>query len=335
MNDLMEFIKVQWDDIHHSRNQEWKVLALLVPVYASFFVRTLDSRIRMAIAFLGLIVCVVGLFMSLSHWIIFYNKRQIISQCEKAIGIEVDFRRTPVPVQSLIVFTYFILGTPLAGWTMWVFSGNSTTVFIVSVFVLVVGLGFSFTSAIVMRKQFSLNNPKVLRLCGKLKSMDARVLEGDFSAFPLYARMDDLCRCIQLLHGRPLKLVANKLYDDESPWDVTKWSFTKAEGSDKVTDKKLLLNPSDEFQVSFATEKSDQQPHLHEKVFDIYISSSRIEASFEKGKPRASVDNGILIIPPMVPHKVTLHGPTFVVQCAIKGGCVDGDKQIIQEDIAE
>ena len=29
MVNLLEFIRIQWDDIHHSRNQDWKVLAII------------------------------------------------------------------------------------------------------------------------------------------------------------------------------------------------------------------------------------------------------------------------------------------------------------------
>ncbi|MDI6791314.1 MAG: hypothetical protein QME81_00375 [bacterium] len=38
MADLMEYIKIQWADIHHTRNQEWKVLVIIVGVFYALFI---------------------------------------------------------------------------------------------------------------------------------------------------------------------------------------------------------------------------------------------------------------------------------------------------------
>ena len=146
--------------------------------------------------------------------------------------------------------------------------------------------------------------------------------------FPLIAELNDLVECLKLLKQNPLKLVANKFYENESMWNVSKWSFVSSKG--KVMDKKLLLNPEDTFQFSIADERSRQDLHVHNKVFEIYISYSKMEVTYfiDQKKETAQVSKGILLVPPNVLHKVKLYGPTFVFQAIIDRGKIHNDKDI-------
>ncbi|MFB0525142.1 MAG: hypothetical protein ACETVZ_06340, partial [Phycisphaerae bacterium] len=270
MPDLMEYIKVQWTDIHHSRNQEWKILAVLGGVFASLFVRPLDPPVQIAITIFGLIVCAMGIYISVAHWMIFYSKRQLITQCEKALGIRTKLRRAPFPVQGVIVLIYFLFASALSGWLGWLLWGSFFISSIVAVVVFVLGLCFSIIWALRMRKILDADEQKVLILSSKDKQNCENNCASDFPRFPLQVELDDLAKCLTLMGQRPLKLVANKIFKDESLWDEPQWSFTSRKG--KVEDKKLLLNLGDEFQFSVANEHSKQELHLHKQIFEICIS---------------------------------------------------------------
>ena len=56
MKDLVEYIKVQWADIHHTRNADWKVLIIIIGVfYALFNVDPKTTELQVAIVVVGLI----------------------------------------------------------------------------------------------------------------------------------------------------------------------------------------------------------------------------------------------------------------------------------------
>jgi len=329
MSDLMEYIKVQWADIHHSRNQEWKILAVLGAVFASLLATSLDPLVQVAITIFGLVVCVMGIYITVAHWMIFYSKRQFITQCEKALGITATFHRAPFPVQGVIVLIYFLFASALSGWLGWLIWDSFFISSAVAIVVLVLGLCFSIICTSSMRKILDANEQKVLILNSKSKLNSVNNCESDFPRFPLHVELDDLAKCLTLMGQRPLKLVAKKLFEDESLWDKPKWSFTSSKA--KVEDKKLLLNLGDEFQFSVASEHSKQEFHLHKKIFEICISESKMEIEYVyEGALKASeIAKGALIVPPNVLHKIQLHGLTFVFQCAIKGGMVHDDREVV------
>ena len=151
-----------------------------------------------------------------------------------------------------------------------------------------------------------------------------------FYNFLRVAEIDDLVSCLNLLGDRPVKLVANDFFGDESQWDTIQWSFQVTQG--KVTDKKLLPNPEDSFQFSVANESSKQDLHVHEKVYEIYVAPSGAEVDYCSAGSRrsAQVSKGVLIVPPNLPHKVKLFGPTFVFQAATQGGAVDTDRRQVR-----
>lgn len=330
MSDLMEYIKVLWADIHHSRNQEWKILAVLGGVFASLFVAPLDVTAQKTIMIFGLVFCGLGTYVTYAHWQIFYNKRQIISQCEKALGIRIKLERTPFPVQGIIFAVYIVLAGALVGWLVRLFVSSFFVAGVVTIVIITLGLVGDVKLAYLLRHKCNLDDPEVLEIVGDDILDKRRLWDAGFPKFPLRAELDDLAKCIKLLGQRPLKLICNELYKDESRWEGRDWTF---EGTTEgVTDKKLLLNPKDRFQFSIANERSKQQFHEHKGVVEIFASHSKIGVFFvSEGKEDSlEISKGVLIVPAGVTHKVQLHGLTFVFQCTVDGYRISSDKQIVR-----
>jgi hypothetical protein len=144
---------------------------------------------------------------------------------------------------------------------------------------------------------------------------------------PLVAATPQLAACLKLLHGRPLKLVAEARHDDERPWITPLWTFQVRDGHVAVKD--LLELPADRSQFSVANENSRQQSHKHLNVFELYISAFPMDVQYRQadGTPETlTVECGAMLVPPTVEHHVVLHGLTFVVQCATPEHRVGTDK---------
>jgi hypothetical protein len=130
---------------------------------------------------------------------------------------------------------------------------------------------------------------------------------------PLWAEKTRLDDALARLGTRPLKLIADAVVPEygESPWGGGAWAF-----------KNLLASATDSFQFSIAGPESKQDYHRHEHVFEIYASEHAIELFYrdaEGASHTAAVVSGIMMVPPGVPHKVTLAGLTFVFQAALEG----------------
>lgn len=123
MVDLMEYIKVQWTDIHNTRNQDWKVLVIIVGIfYALFRISPQNFWLHIAVTISGLIASGMGIYMSLSHWWLIFSKIRIIELCEEKLGIlgvRQSKIRPPLPVQGLIMLFYFFIAGILFGWLVW------------------------------------------------------------------------------------------------------------------------------------------------------------------------------------------------------------------------
>jgi len=131
MPDLMEYIKVQWADIHHSRNQEWRVLVIIIGIfYALFKINPEYICLHVAITILGLFACGMGIYMSLVHWGLSSSKRLIIKACEEKLGIVAKFYQSPFPVHGLILLMYFFIASILLGWLIWLLLGKILISFI-------------------------------------------------------------------------------------------------------------------------------------------------------------------------------------------------------------
>jgi len=321
--DLIEYIKIQWADIHHSRNQEWKAIAIIIGIfYAIFKIDIQHINLHIAIAILGLIACGMGVYISLMHWFIFYNKIQIIRACEEKLGICPKFYRAFLPVQGLMVLLHLFIASILGGWLVWLFSKNMQFSFLA--FSVLFGLSISGCFFAKSKVQKTIEKLDI-----NIEGSDQAEKQISFPDFPLIAELNDLTDCLFHMGERPLKLIAGKIFSNESEWDVAKWSFKVEDKA--VIDKKLLLNPADKFEFSVANENSRQDFHVHKDLFEIYISHSRIDITYlEKGnKKNLSLSKGVLIVPPGVPHQVKLYGLTFVFQTVQNEGKVETDKEIV------
>ncbi len=154
--------------------------------------------------------------------------------------------------------------------------------------------------------------------------------ETKTSKFPLIAELNDLTNCLEQMGDRPLKLIADMVCRKfgETEWDKPQWSYVHREGI--IEDRKLLPNSNDTFQFSIANNKSKQEFHLHQEVFEIFVSDSKIKIVFirDKKEETMEVSSGVLIVPPGIMHKVEIHGITFVFQSTIKGSKIHEDKQV-------
>jgi hypothetical protein len=328
MSDLMEYIKVQWDDIHHSRKQEWQFLLPLVGIFAGLFTTTVSEHLQVPLSLLGLVVCSLGLYTSVAHWTIFYSKRQLIRQCERSLGINARVKRSPFPVQGIIVMLYVLLGSCLLCWLLVSATGYTIFPHILAVVVFCCGSAVTYKLARWFRRILDLNDEGVLTLDTR-RFMDCRKpARPDLPDIPLYAEQRDIEDCLTLLGKRPLKIVANELHRDETPWNGGKWLFTQEQA--EVVDKKLLVNACDIFQFSVANESSRQEYHTHKGVVEIFVGQSQMRVYYgPAGRERSmEVSRGVLIVPPHLRHKVELWGCTFVFQCAVHGVIINNDKEL-------
>ncbi|MFQ5645723.1 MAG: hypothetical protein ACE5GM_02230 [bacterium] len=155
--DLIEYIKIHWADIHHSRNQDWKILILIAGIfYILFKIPDNNNSLYLLMVVLGLVACGMGAYISISHWFIFYRKMLVIKQCELKLGIELkkDFYNFPFPfdffpVQGIIVFIYFFIAGILVGWLILKLKLG----ILFAVIILTAVLSFGFNVCVKMKKK--------------------------------------------------------------------------------------------------------------------------------------------------------------------------------------
>jgi hypothetical protein len=328
--ELLQYIAIQWADIHHSRNQDWKELFVVAGVYSALFVANRDNPrgtgLQVAISLTGIFACIVGGYVARAHWRIFLSKHRVIEACERALGIHIRLLQNPLSVQGVILLVYFLLGAPLVGWVIWLtlnkYSGYAAAIAIgASVVVVVLGLPFCWWQQSAIKNEVSRN----VRVT--LESSPAHSL-----ANPLVAGFAELEACLKLLGEHPLKLIAEAVQPvyKESDWVQPVWAFESENST--ITSKPLLALPEDSFQLSVANEQSKQDFHFHVNVLEIYASSLRMEITYRRdGKDAVlAVARGIVIVPPGLTHKVELHGLTLVFQVALGGGQVHNDKVLVK-----
>lgn len=118
VSDLMEFIKAEWADIHHSRNQEWTILAM-IGVSFYFLSQAEDLAQKGAAIGFGIGACIVGIFISMRHWALLLSKIKVINICERKLGIKVVYPQFPISVQGMIIMLYFVIISVLSGFLVW------------------------------------------------------------------------------------------------------------------------------------------------------------------------------------------------------------------------
>ena len=162
MVDLMEYIKIQWADIHHTRNQEWKVLVIIIGVFYAFFnVNIQHVTLHIAISIVGLIACGIGIYMSIVHWLIFYGKMKAIAACEKEMGIHARFYMPPLPIQGLIVLVYFFVIAILSAWLAWLLDGRTSVSCVTFIVCIVVGFSICLLAKLKIEKTIEKLEPMI------------------------------------------------------------------------------------------------------------------------------------------------------------------------------
>ncbi|KYK34631.1 MAG: hypothetical protein AYK18_13950 [Theionarchaea archaeon DG-70] len=107
-SDLTEFIKAQWADIHHSRNQDWTILAM-VGVSFYFLSQAEDLASRGAAIGFGIGTCLIGICISMRHWALLLSKTKMINICQEKLGIKAEYHEFPFAVQGMIIMLYFLI----------------------------------------------------------------------------------------------------------------------------------------------------------------------------------------------------------------------------------
>jgi len=148
---LLELIKNEWADIHHSRNQEWTSLVIIGGVFYAFF-NVSEKDVQQTIALFGFIACMLSIMMLYRHWKLFRKKIYLITLLEKEIGICLEFYKNEkedrkvkkITVQSILMQFYFLLGSSLAGGFVWCKFENSIIFWVTSLAVFIIGIILCF-----------------------------------------------------------------------------------------------------------------------------------------------------------------------------------------------
>jgi uncharacterized membrane protein YqjE len=94
--------------------------------------------------------------MARAHWRIFSSKLKVIRACEQKVGIvKIKLLGNCLPVQGLILLVYFLLGAPLVGWVMWLWTRSLWASFLVSVLLVISGVAICFWQQCSIRNQVS------------------------------------------------------------------------------------------------------------------------------------------------------------------------------------
>jgi general stress protein CsbA len=318
----LEYIKLQWADIHHSRQQEWKALAAVAGIYLAIAQvglpegqAALNAALgaRIFLGLLGALSAFLGACISWQHHTIFLHKISVINKLERQIGIQYPMRSEPFSVQVLLFLLFGGICSAFVGITL--------------------GYGADAVGRYTLRF-WAYGVGVVVFLAGFLQFAYVRRREATKAAsygfsHPFYAEMGNLERCLAFLGDVPLKLVVGGTLDRpgirEVPWESPRWAW---HSDYKTITKAVLLNQRDVFQFSLANASSKQDWHRHSDTFEIYVSNRPME--LEYGEPgaeeRIHVNQGVLIVPPGVRHEAQLQGNTFVFQATLAGQGLGEDK---------
>lgn len=317
MSDVAEYIKTQWDDIHHSRNQDWRIIQIIGGIFIALVAKgDMPKVYQIGILCVGLIISLIGFYVSIAHFIIFRSKMGKIAECEKMLSFakrdtnfDFRFKYGRFAVQQMIMVIYVLIISILLTWLIKITTNTPLYIAII------------LPGIIFIVGTFLCLSPHASFFTNRLEKSD----KNSLPKHPFFAKKEDLETCLNLLKERPLKLIAPELYNDESKWEEERWFFSKENSN--IIDKKVLLNRRDSFQFSIANSKSKQDFHVHKNTLEIYVSDFEIELFLDDNKPSGIKSNGVLIIPPNIPHRVKLEGLTYVFQISQKRARISQDKK--------
>ncbi len=126
------------------RNQEWRVLIIIVGVVYAFFKVDQNTDLLILIATMGIIACGFGIHLTITHWKIFFSKMKVIDACEKELGIKAEFYNSIFSVQGTILLMYFFLTCIFSGIIIWLISQNFLLSVLLSLILFIAGFFLSF-----------------------------------------------------------------------------------------------------------------------------------------------------------------------------------------------
>lgn len=318
---IVEYIKIQWADIHHSRRQVWQALVVVAGMFAVLvqFGKT-QPELVVYLAIAGALVSGLAASMCRQHRAIMMQKIAIISGLEKELGLGIRYpkRTTGTPVQDLLFMLFGITAAAFVAVGLGSVSSISALAPIAAVFVLVISY---------LRMKAPIVSPTQAQQVGS--STQTQQVE------PFYAALTDVRDCLIALDETPVKMIVERTLDrpnvKEREWMGGKWSFSKKTGE---VIKDVLVNPGDTYQFSIAGKSSKQDRHFHTHVFEIYVSQTPMSLKYGPAGGDCTneileVDDGVIFVPPGIPHQISLSGLTFVFQISTAGEPVGTDKNAV------
>ena len=320
MSDTSEFIKAEWEDIHHSRRQDWVFLALLAGNLVTLITKDkLNGDYTTILLITGLTINIFGFYIATAHYIIFKSKMQKISIAEENLDIKkaipdfnFKFKYGIISVQQTIMVLYCFIFSLLS---VWLFSHLNAGCNYSLGFCVIIGILIFLALSFICLYE----NAYILRLLVEKRDSDKSFLSY------YYAETESIKECLNILEEKPLKLIVPDLFDYESEWNEHQWKYFNCDGN---LDINVLLNKMDIFQLSIANENSKQDMHVHNSTLEIYISESLMSVYFFDAKMSTISKVGIIIIPPKTIHQVKLTGLTYVFQVNVKNAKVGKDKVV-------
>jgi hypothetical protein len=311
---LMEYIKMQWDDIHHSRRQDWSYIGVIAGVFYAI-VQIDQSELRLGFCVIGLVCSVLGAWMAWEHYQIFLVKIGLIADLEDKVGIHYPYRQGKLPVQLMIYLLFASLACGFTGMALY---------FLCDYLNLVVLRPYSIVISMVL----------FAAICVGVFISRWKTLHKDQHAYqsPYTVEQDLLEEALDFLDPQPLKLIVDSLWKKERfkeiPWEDPQWAGDIEDGK---LNKPVLLNRRDAFQFSIAGARSRQDWHYHRRTMEIYVSHDPMSIEYrDKAKKDAlshlKVERGAIIVPPGIQHSITLSGLAYVFQAAMSGEQVHLDK---------
>ncbi len=329
---LIESIRIQWEDLHHSRRQVWQALVVVAGIFAALG-QLGKTRLDLVayLAFAGALVSVIAASICWQHRTIMIHKISDIRRLETMLGLPPYPRRGPhIPVQMLMfllfgVTTSSFIAIALVAVTDVGYLSSPilkliTTIVIVAIAGIVMIIFYLF-----VQNRATVDDEERKR---------ALVPSIEVPRVPLYAELDKLEAGLNLLGETPIKLIVDSLLKnsqiEEEAWLEGEWDFSKDKEGPRVR-RRVWVNALDTFQFSVAGESSRQHSHVHTHVFEIYVSQTPMVLHY--GPPGSEdtseilrVDGGAILVPPRIPHRLTLEGLTFVFQVSTSCGPVGDDK---------
>jgi hypothetical protein len=321
----LEYIKLEWTDIHHSRQQEWGALVIIAGIFYAiarvepdYPGNPLEAKIFLGL--LGVFSAFLGAWICWQHHEILQQKISVIVRLERQVGMQYPVRNVWFPVQVLLFWLFGGICSTFVGLTLG-YVVESCKYYHLIPWTYGIGLAVFFLGFV------------GFAVCRRKKAME-RLSYG--YSHPFYAETQDLEQCLGHMGEIPLKLVVGGTLDrsgiKEVVWEDEKWTWHRSDEDESII-KPVLLNRCDVFQFSLANTSSRQDWHQHSSTFEVYFSDNPIELDYEEQGMRKGlkVNRGVLIVPPKIPHKVNLSGITFVFQATLAGGGLGEDKTELGE----